>query len=293
MLNYKQLYYFWNVAKHGGVTKAAEQLHLTPQTISGQLSELEQKAEIKLFHRVGKRLELTSHGKLAYTYAEEIFQVGKELEAFLREKTEVNTLKFKVGISDVVAKDMAYQLLSPTLQMEQNVELYCHEDKLENLFASLALHQLDLVIADKPLTSEYGVKAYNHLLAESSLAFYASEPLAKGLPDDFLKLLESTPMLLPGPDSALRSNLDRWLSQQGIYPKVVGEFDDIALMKAFGQEGAGIFPAPKLLAPKLLNQSGIQLIGEIPEIHLHYYAISAERKLHHPAVVTVCSAAKP
>lgn len=291
MLNYKQLYYFWNVAKHGGITRAAEQLHLTPQTISGQLSELEHASEIKLFNRVGKRLELTSHGKLAYSYADEIFQVGKELEALLREKTDLNEISFKVGISDVVPKTIAYKLLSPTLRMQQSIKLHCQEAGLESLFAALALHQLDLVIADKPLSSEFGVKAYNHQLGSSTLAFYATPDLKQILTKPFPECLEQAPLLLPGSDSALRLKLERWLSQNELYPQIAGEFDDSALMKAFGQEGAGLFPAPSVIAEELFKQHGVEIITEVPEITLDYYAISAERKLKHPAVVTISDAA--
>lgn len=291
MLNYKQLYYFWSVAKYGGITKAAAQLHLTPQTISGQLSELEQKADFKLFDRVGKRLELSAEGKLAFAYADEIFQVGKELEALFRSKNRPKSLNFKVGISDVVPKTVAYRLLSPTRSMEQHVTMLCTEDKPANLFSSLALHQLDLVIADKPLTELKGIRVFNHLLSESSLAFYASEELADSISTDFPKLLETTPMLLPSSDSALRMNLERWLSENGIYPVVVGEFDDSALMKVFGQEGSGIFPAPYAIADELAKQYGLVMIGELEDVRIRYYAISADRKLKHPAVVAISEAA--
>lgn len=291
MLNYKQLYYFWSVAKYGGITKAAAQLHLTPQTISGQLSELEQKADFKLFDRVGKRLELSAEGKLAFAYADEIFQVGKELEALFRSKNRPKSLNFKVGISDVVPKTVAYRLLSPTRSMEQHVTMLCTEDKPANLFSSLALHQLDLVIADKPLTELKGIRVFNHLLSESSLAFYASKELAESISAEFPKLLETTPMLLPSSDSALRMNLERWLSENGIYPIVVGEFDDSALMKVFGQEGSGIFPAPYAIADELAKQYGLVMIGELEDVRIRYYAISADRKLKHPAVIAISEAA--
>jgi len=292
MLNYKQLFYFWNVAKHGGITRAAEQLHLTPQTISGQLSELEGYLGVTLFHRKGRRLVLSSHGKLAFSHADEIFQVGRELEGLLKRKQESDDLVFRVGVSDLVPKSIAYRLLSPTQHMDEEVRLICQEDKLDNLFAELAIHKLDLVISDRRLPPESGVKGFSHLLGESSTTFYAAPNLARLYRDNFPGSLANAPMLIPSTGSVLRINLERWLSQMGISPRIRAEFDDTALMKAFGEEGVGIFPAPTVIAEEVARQHGVEIVGQVDTLKLRYYAISAERKLRHPAVVAISESAQ-
>jgi LysR family transcriptional activator of nhaA len=292
MLNYKQLYYFWAVAKHGGVTRASEQLHLTPQTISGQVSDLEKSVGVNLFDRVGKRLELTAAGRLTFSYAEEIFQVGKELETALIEKSGIRELVFRVGISNAVPKSIAYQMLSPALHLDEEVRLECREHSLDNLFADLALHKIDLVIADKPLSSEIGIKGYNHLLGESSTGFYGSPQLARRYREGFPQSLNGAPLLLPGADSSLSMTLHRWLSLNNITPSIKGEFDDTALMKAFAQEGVGIFPGPVVIAQEAFTQHGVEVIGEVESLKLRYYAISTERRLRHPAVVAISEAAQ-
>jgi LysR family transcriptional activator of nhaA len=292
MINYKQLFYFWNVAKYGGVTRAAEQLHLTPQTISGQVSELEQALGTNLFQRSGRRLELTAAGKQALTHADEIFQIGKELEALLQGHQEEGAILFRVGVSNVVPKSIAYRLLNPAYQIEEPVRLICHEDKLEHLFADLALHKTDLVIADRPLPTDLGVKGFSHLLGESRTAFYAQPGLAQRYRTGFPQSLDQAPLMLPGTESALRPALDRWLAQQQVQPRIMGEFDDTALMKAFGQEGVGIFPAPEVIADEAARQHDVEIIGCAESLIVRYYAISAERKLRHPAVVAISEAAQ-
>ncbi len=292
MLNYKQLFYFWNVAKFGGVTRAAEQLNLTPQTISGQVSELEQHLNVELFRRQGRRLELTPTGKMAFSQADEIFQIGGELEGLLRSKLEHEDLVFRVGISDVVPKSIAYRLLSPTLQMAEDIRLVCHEDRLESLFAELSIHKLDLVITDRPMPAEIGVKGFSHLLGESSTAFYACEELAEQFREGFPASLDGAPMLIPGVDSAQRFNLERWFALNGISPRIKGEFDDTALMKAFGQGGVGIFPAPAVISKEAFNQHGVEVVGQAEDLKVRYYAVSAERKLRHFAVVAISESAQ-
>jgi len=178
MFNYKQLYYFRQVANSGGITRAAEQLHLTPQTISGQLGELERNLGSKLFRRTGRRLELTEAGKLALSHADEIFQLGKELEGLLRGDQDSGDLVLRVGVADVVPKSIAYRLLAPALALTESVRLICHENKLERLFAELAIHKLDLVIADRALPSDLGVKGYSHELGQCAIDFHAAPALS-------------------------------------------------------------------------------------------------------------------
>jgi len=292
MLNFKQLYYFWNVAKIGSIARAAERLHLTPQTISGQISELERALGSDLFRRVGRRLELTAAGKLALSHADEIFQIGNELEQSLRGGAGSADLLFRVGVADAVPKSIAYRLLAPATMLAEPVRLICYEDKLERLFAELAIHQLDLVIADRPLPSELGVKGYNHALGGCAITFFAVPELATRYRTDFPHSLDGAPLLLPGDKAAMQVPLTRWFSEHQIQPHIIGKFDDSALMKAFGKAGAGIFPAPAILADEMRDQYGAQIVGCAREVEVRYYAISIERRLTHPAVVAVSQAAK-
>lgn len=291
MLNFKHLHYFLAVAKSGGVNRAAERLHLTPQTLSGQLGQFEQRLGTPLFHRTGRRMELTEAGKLALSYAEDIFQVSAELEARLRGGLEERVIPFRVGIADVVPKSIAHQLLSPVLALPEPIRLICREDRLERLLADLAIHRLDMVLADRPMPAGIDVKGYSHLLGECEVAFFATPNLAAHVTPGFPGSLDGAPMLIPGEDSALRGPLVRWLERQGLAPRVVAEFDDSALMKAFGQSGAGIFPAPAAMATEIETHYGVSLLGKTSEIRERFFAISAERKLTHPAVVAVREAA--
>ncbi|MDP2819242.1 MAG: transcriptional activator NhaR [Polaromonas sp.] len=292
MLNYKQLYYFWNVAKVGSITRAAERLHLTPQTISGQISELERGLGSDLFRRTGRRIELTTAGKLALSHADEIFQIGSELEQLLRNRSGSDELPFRVGVADVIPKSIAYRLLAPAMTLAEPVRLICQEDKLERLFAELAIHKLDLVIADRPLPTELGVKGYSHALGGCGLVFHAVSELAARYRADFPQSLNGAPLLLPGEGTAVRGPLGRWFSERRIQPRIVGEFDDTALMKAFGQAGVGIFPAPEVTAEEVRHQYGVEIVGRAEDVVVKYYAISVERQLTHPAVLAISQAAK-
>ncbi len=292
MFNYKQLHYFWSVAKAGSIVRAAERLHLTSQTISAQIGELERALGCDLFRRVGRRLELTEAGKLALSHADEIFQIGNELEGLLRHSAGGRELLLRVGVADVVPKSIAYRLLAPALKLAESVRLVCHEDKLERLFAELAIHNLDLVIADRPLPTELGVKGYSHALGHCGVVFHAVPELAARYRESFPQSLNEAPLLIPGAGTAIRGPLGRWFSERGIHPRIVGEFDDTALMKAFGQAGAGIFPAPAVISDEMLRQYGAEVVGRADEVVVKYYAISVERRLTHPAVVAISEAAK-
>jgi LysR family transcriptional regulator, transcriptional activator of nhaA len=283
MLNYKHLHYFYTVAKTGSIVKAAEKLHLTPQTLSGQISQFEDRLKVSLFRRAGRRLELTEMGRTAQSYAEEIFQIGNELEQVLRSPTDSQSTPFRVGIADVVPKTIAQKLLSPVLNLASPVKLICREDSLDHLLADLALHKLDMVLADKPLPSHIDIKGYSHPLLESEIAFMATDDLAQTLNGEFPQCLNHAPLLIPSDESVLRSLLLRWLERHEIQPKFVGEFDDSALMRAFGETGAGVFP---MLKASLDSQQALQLVtlGVTSEIIERYFAISVERKVTHPAV---------
>lgn len=292
MLNYKHLYYFRTVAKAGALNRAAEKLHLTPQTLSGQISTFEERLGVALFRRSGRRLELTDAGRTALVYADDIFQVGAELEDALQNRLALRAHPFRVGIADVVPKAIAYQLLAPALALAEPVKLVCREDRLEQLAAELSIHRLDMVLADRPLPATMDIKGYSHPLGECGIAFLAARAIADTLEMDFPANLHGVPLLIPGEDSALRVPLLRWLERKGIQPTIVGEFDDSALMSAFGQAGAGVFPVPLTTVQDVMRQYDVSELGRTHEIRERFFAISVERRLSHPAVLAVSDAAR-
>lgn len=291
-LNYKHLHYFWAVAKAGGVTRASERLHLTPQTISGQLSLFEEVLGEKLFKRTGRNFELTEKGQMALSYADEIFSLGQELEEVLHHGPTDRPLQFSVGITDSVPKALAYQLLEPAMQVVQPPRIICREGKAADLLAELAVHRLDIVIADSPMPRSVDVRGFSHLLGECGLTFFATAELARQHAGAFPNCLNDAPLLLPGADVAVRPKLTRWLSDKHIRPRITGEFDDGALMKAFGQAGVGIFAAPSAIAEQVMRQHEVVSIGSTEELIEQFYAISVERKLTHPSVLAISHAAR-
>jgi len=292
MINYKHLHYFWVVAKEGGIARASEKLHLTPQTISGQLSLLEDTLGEALFVRSGRNLEITETGRQVLSYANEIFSLGGELEEMLRNLPSGRPLLFTVGISDVVPKSIACRLLAPALQLDEPVRIVCREGNISTLLGELALHKVDLVIADGPIPSGINVRGFNHLLGDSGTTFFATPELSDSLSETFPQNLNNAPFLLPGKSTIVRNHLAQWLEAQHIYPRMVGEFDDSALMKAFGQTGAGIFIAPTAMLEEVERQYGVVGIGQINEVRAKFYAISVERKISHPAVVAITETAR-
>ena len=291
-LNFKHLRYFWAVAKAGGIARASERLHLTPQTISGQISLFEEVLGYKLFARVGRRLELTDAGRVALGYADEIFTLGEELEGVLRSPAEGRPLQFRVGVADAVPKVVAYRLLEPALGLPEPVHIICREGRLASLLADLAVQRLDIVIADSPMPTALNVKGFSHLLGECGVTFFATAKLARQHKGSFPRLLDGAPLLLPGEDAAVRPRLMRWFDAQRIRPRIVGEFDDGALLKAFGRAGAGIFAVPSAIAEQVRRQYGVVAIGRTEAVTEAFYAISVERRLTHPAVVAISVAAR-
>ena len=292
MLNFKHLYYFHAVAKAGAVNRAAEKLHLTPQTLSGQITAFEQRLGTPLFRRSGKRMELTDAGQLALSYAEEIFQVSAELEDALLNRTGARLVPFRVGVADAVPKSIAHQLLAPGLSLDEPARLVCTENRLERLVADLAIHRLDMVLADRPLPANMDVKGYSHPLGECGVGFFAAAALAARIKGPFPRCLHEVPLLLPGEESALRAPLLRWLERQDVAPAIVGEFDDSALMYAFGSAGAGVFPVPMTREVAAALPPGMRQVGETQEVRERFFAISVERRLRHPAVVAISEAAR-
>jgi len=292
MINYKHLYYFWVVAKQGGITRASERLHLTPQTISGQIGLLEDSVGEALFSKAGRNLELTETGRLALGFADEIFSLGGELEEALRNRPPDRQITFKVGIADVVPKTIAYRLLAPALSLPDPVRIICLENNLASLLAELALHRVDMVIADGPVPPGINVRGYNHVLGECGISFLAVQRLAKTLRKNFPQSLNGAPLLIPSETNLVRGKLLDWLDSLRIYPRIVGEFDDSALMKVFGQAGTGIFITPTPIAIEVATQYALQVIGDTEEVREQYYAISMERRISHPAVSAVTETAR-
>jgi LysR family transcriptional regulator, transcriptional activator of nhaA len=291
-LNYKQLHHFWSVAKAGSLKRASERLNLTPQTLSAQISVLEDSMGVALFQHVGRRMELTEMGRVALSYADEIFQVGGALEDALRSGITRRATPFRVGVADVVPKSLAYRLLAPALQLAESVRLVAREDKLDRLLAEMAIHRMDLVLADRPMSPDTDVKAFSHKLGECGVGFFASPKLAARLKGHFPDLLDDAPLLMPSEEVAVRARLVRWLGAERIHPKVVGEFDDSALMKAFGAGGMGVFIAPTAIADEVKRNYGVKLLGKTDEVVERFYAISVQRQLSHPALAAVSEAAK-
>ncbi len=291
MINYKQLHYFWRVAKDGGITRASERLHLTPQTLSGQISQLEDNLGVQLFRRVGRRLELSEMGQMALSYAEDIFRAGGELEQVLRSSPSGRPRLLRVGLADVLPKSIAYHLLAPAMNLDEQVHLVCREDKLPRLLGELAIHRLDLVLADSPMPADAEVKGYSHKLGECSVALLARPKLAAQLQGEFPACLAGAPLLIPGEGTAMRGRLLRWLTTQDIHPRIVGEFDDSALMRAFGQGGSGLYPVPALIAEQICQQDGMHIVGQVESVLERFYAISVERRVTHPGVLAILQAA--
>ena len=292
MINFKHLRYFWVVATEGGVARASERLHLTPQTISGQIGLLEQQLGVKLFNRVGRNLELTESGRLVLSYADEIFSLGGELEDAIHQLPSDRPQLLRVGVVDVLPKSIALRILEPALQMGEAVRMVCREASLDVLLAELALHRLDLVLADRRIPSNISTRGYSHRLGECAVSFFAAPALRKTLGRSFPASLNGAPMLLPGSGTRLRAALEQWFDRQRLHPQVVAEFDDSALMKAFGQKGTGVFTAPSAIEKEVEKQFQVKTIGRVDELKEYFYAISIERRVTHPVVSAVVDAAR-
>lgn len=287
-LNYKHLSYFWMVGKTGSIVRASEQLFLTPQSISGQLAELEQTLEVKLFHKVGRGIELSDMGRKIFSYADEIFNLGNEVLKLTQNKDAIKSQPFHIGIADSVAKSIAYRVIEPILKLDQPIRLICKEGKLPNLLSEMSINKLDLVIADRPMPTNLNVRAHNHFLGESKLAIFGTRSLIQANRGDTLpKTLNNANFLIPGEDFATQKKLLQWFESKKIYPHIVAEFDDSALLKSFGQSGAGFFAAPNAIAEYICKQYEVEVVGLIDTLHEQLYAITTERQLTHPAIISI------
>jgi len=291
-LNYHHLLYFWTVAKEGGISRASEKLHLAQPTLSTQIRKLEKAIGANLFDRVGRSMVLTETGQTVYRYADEIFAIGRELTDTLQGLPTKNSLQLTVGVPDVLPKFIVYHLLKPALEIGEKVKLVCYEGKLKDLLADLALHRLDIVLADSPLTPETPIRAFNHLLGESSISIFGKTKFKNKYKQGFPQSLHGAPMLLPTQTTTLRRALEHWFDANGIRPQVVHEFEDSAVLKVFGQHGEGIFAAPTVIEEEVCRQYRVRTIGRIEEVKERFFAISIERRLKHPAVVKISEAAR-
>lgn len=291
-LNYHHLLYFYTVAREGSVTRASQVLRLAQPTLSGQIRKLEEALDEKLFVRDGRNLVLSDVGRTVYRYADEIFAVGREMMDTLRGRPTHRPAKLLVGIADVVPKLICHRLLQAALELPDPVQLVLHEGKTHDLMAGLAVQEYDMVLTDAPLAPQVRVKAFNHSLGDCGVGFFAERSLAKRHRRGFPGCLDGAPMLLPTANTALRHSLDRWFEALEVRPVIVAEIEDSALLKVFGQHGAGIFPAPIVVAADVQQLHGVQLLGQTEEVREHFYAITVERRITHPAVAAIADAAR-
>lgn len=291
-INLKHLRYFWAVASHGSITKASQALHLTPQTISGQLRDLEESIGEKLFGREGRNLVLTETGRMVFSYADEMFQLGIELQDVLDGQTFGIKITVKFGVAMIVPKLLAYRVLEPVLQMNESTNLICHEAPLVDLLADMSIHKLDAVLSDCPINPSLNIRAYNHPLGGSGITFFSVPEHAKKLKKNFPRNLHDFPFLMPSKSSSLRMNLENWFDQHAIKPRVVAEFEDRALMKAFGERGTGVFTSPQTMEEDVLEKYGVRVIGRTDEVQENFYLISPERRIRNPAVTAITEAAR-
>jgi LysR family transcriptional activator of nhaA len=288
-LNFRHLYFFWMVAKEGGVTRAAERLGLAVQTISMQLASLEQSVGKQLLEPQGRRLVPTEAGRLALSYCDQIFLLGEQLQDALDE-AEAGKMRLTVGISDSLPKLIAFRLLQATQEMSKQVRLVCMEAEFEDLLADLALGKLDVVLTDRTVHAGGSLKVFSHLLGESDMKLFGVPRLADKYRPGFPASLNHAPLLVPTRNNALRGRIDAWLVQHEVRPEIVGEFEDNAMLNTFGRNGMGLFFATSALAHDIEEQFGAVLVGDAPELREHFYAISNARKIKHPAVEAILSA---
>jgi LysR family transcriptional activator of nhaA len=292
-LNYHHLLYFWVVAKEGSIVRASEELRLAHPTISGQIHRLEENLGEKLFARRGRHLVLTEVGRVAFRYADEIFSLGREFVDTLKGRASGKPLRLIVGVADVLPPSLVRRFLEPAFRLGHAVQIVCRADKsVEEFIAELALHRVDVVIADGPAGPGIPIRAFSHLLGECGTTFFAAARLAASTRRKFPRSLDGTPFLLPGAPSAVRRALEQWFNAQDIHPRVVAEFDDSALAKDFGREGMGIFAAPTVIEAEVRQQYRVRVVGRSEAVRQQFYAISVERKIRHPAVAAVCEAAR-
>lgn len=291
-LNYHHLHYFWVVAREGSIVRACEVLHLSQPTISTQLQQLERSLGGELFQRKGRGLQLTELGRTIQRYADEIFKLGSELAEVAHGMPSGQPRRLTVGVSDVLAKLMVYRLLLPALSMPEPVKLVCREGHFDDLLKNLVNFELDVILCDSPVGAGVPVKAFSHLLGECGMTIFGTPKLQRAYEKKFPESLTGAPLLLPSPQSLPRRALDQWLDDHQIHPVICGEFQDTALLKVFGQEGIGLFPAPSAIEKEVCRQYSVKVVGRIEQVRERFYAVSVERRLKNPAVLEICQVAR-
>lgn len=291
-LNYHHLLYFWTVAKQGSVSKAAAVLHVAQPTVSAQLRSLDRSLGQTLFERQGRHLKLTAEGEAVFRYADEIFSLGRELLQTVKGESPAGTRRFRIGISDALPKLTTYRLLEPALVMEPAFRLHVRIDKTERLLGELAIHAVDLVIADAPMMPSLRVRAFNHLLGETGVSIFGTAELARSTRRDFPKSLHGAPMLLQTTNTAVRQSLDQWFELHHIEPTIVGEVEDMAMLQTLGEHGHGLFAAPSVVQKEVCRRYNVVCVGELPRVRERFYAISVERRISHPAVRLIADQAR-
>lgn len=291
-LNYHHLLYFWTVAHEGGLLPAARKLRVTHSTVGAQVHALEEALGEKLLVRSGRRLVPTEVGRVVLRYADEIFGLGRELVDVVRRNPTGKASRLVVGIVDVLPKLVMRRLLRPAQSLATPVHLVCHEDRLERLIGELALHVIDVVLSDAPPPPSANLKVFGHLLGECEVGWFAAPELAQRLSRGYPGSLEGAPILLPTEGTTLRRSLDRWLLSERIAPDIVAEIEDSALLKAFGQDGAGAFPAPLIIEDEVVRQYGVRKLGVARGVVERFYAITAQRRFEHPALVAITDRAR-
>ncbi|MBE7502316.1 MAG: LysR family transcriptional regulator [Verrucomicrobiales bacterium] len=292
LLNFHHLRYFWVAAKEGGLTRAAAKLHVSQPSICTQIHALENVLGEKLLRRSGQGLVLTEAGQRVFGFAEDIFALGEDLLSTMKQRPSRRPLRIHIGLANSLPKRMSFELIKPVFQLPQPVQASFHEWPVADLLAHLAAHRIDIVLADAPAPAASNLKVFNHLLGESGISLCAAPVLATRLRRRFPDSLNDTPALLPAPDTPLRRSLESWFRDQAIQPRLVAEFDDPALMQVLAAEGLGFFPLPEVVLKETLARYGLRRIGRAEPCRQQYYAICAERRLVHPAVVAITSQAQ-
>jgi len=291
-INYHHLLYFWTVVRTGSIGRASEQLRLAPPTISAQIRSLEASFGEELLTRSARGVRPTEIGQVVFRYADDIFSLGREMLDTVKGRPTGHPLQVVIGIADVLPKEVSHALIDPALQLREPVQITCREDNQEHLLAQLAVQELDVVLSDTPIGPPAKIRAYNHLLGECGMTFFASPELRKKYSGRFPKVLGEAPLLLPADNTTVRRALDQWFDAQQIRPSIVGQFEDFALLRQFGETGAGMFAAPAVLEKRFRKQGNLRVIGRAEAVRNRFYAISVERKLKHPAVVAICETAR-
>jgi LysR family transcriptional regulator, transcriptional activator of nhaA len=292
-LNYHHLLYFWMVAKEGSIVRASKELRLAHPTISGQIHRLEEVLGEKLFARRGRLLVLTDSGRLAFRYADEIFSLGREFVDTLKGRASGKPMRLVVGVADVLTPSLVRRFLEPAFRLGHPVRVICRADKsVEEFIAELALHRVDVVLADGPPGPGIAVRAFGHPLGECGTTFLAAPAVAAPLRRKFPASLDGAPFLLPGGPSMVRRALEQWFTSENISPNIVAECDDSALAKDFGEQGMGVFSIPSVIESEVLAHYKVRPVGRSAAVRQQFFAISVERRIKHPAVVAICESAR-